>query len=309
MKKLLGVLLVLMSLIFTGCDNNEGPFEIKRENGHKVLYSNGKLAKGMIQSTWYDYNSGESVVTSTYYVEKGIPAGDFTLYDRRGNMLLKAEGKWKDGLFNGKIEERNGTKAVGDFNISKDLIISYDGLGTSDFSYKTLVNGTLKNEYYNFSKKNNKYDKEYIEYYGNGNSNIKLKIQYNEGVYNGKYIEYYENGNKFKEIPYKDNKENGVVKQYYENGKIREELTAVNGIPNGLNRIYYENGKVKAECNFKDGKADGLFKSYYNNGNLKDECNFKDGILDGPAKRYNQNGRLEEEGIFKNDKLISTIEK
>lgn len=126
MKKLLLVVLALVTFIFTGCDNNEGPFEVRRENGHKVLYSNGKLAKGMISSTWYDYNSGESVVTSTYYVEKGIPAGDFILYDRKGNLLVKFEGKTKDGLFVGKMTGEK-YKSKGEYNLNPDWLLTYDG--------------------------------------------------------------------------------------------------------------------------------------------------------------------------------------
>ena len=164
MKKLLGILfLTITTVFFTACDNNEGPFETRRENGHKVLYSNEKLAKGMIQNTWYNYNSGDTVVTAIYYVDKGIPAGDFSLYDRNGKLVINAEGKWKNNLFNGKIEEKDGTVAEGEFNINKDFIVSYEGLNVYDFSYDTLVSGNFKNKKYNFSKKNNKYDKKYIE--------------------------------------------------------------------------------------------------------------------------------------------------
>ena len=85
MKKLMFIFTLLLFLM--GCDNNEGPFTSRMENGKKVLYSGDKLAKGWIEKTINDYNTGNNVKISEIYFDKGIPAGDFKLYSINGDLL------------------------------------------------------------------------------------------------------------------------------------------------------------------------------------------------------------------------------
>ena len=183
MKKLFGILLVLITLIFTGCDNNKGPFEIKRENGNKVLYSNGKLAKGMIKNTWHDYNSNETVTVSEYYVNEGVPAGNFNLYDREGNKLVSFEGEVKNGLFIGKMTGVNNTyvnstntyktNSEGEYNLNPDWLLTYDGteeITAKILYYKVLENGKVYSEREKYNMVNGRPDgrvEEYFEDTGN----------------------------------------------------------------------------------------------------------------------------------------------
>jgi antitoxin component YwqK of YwqJK toxin-antitoxin module len=207
MKKLLKFLfLIITTIFFIACDNNDGPFETRRENGHKVLYSGGKLAKGMIQSTWYDFKSGETVVTATYYVDKGIPAGNFTLYDQRGNLILSFEGKVEDNLFKGEMTLTDLGKANGQFNINPDWILEYDGSYSYIREAKTLptavlFNGVAETNLEEVTMKNGKRDGLNTLYSAEGNVNmekfydnghLKRQIKYfSDGI---RTTEYYKNG-------------------------------------------------------------------------------------------------------------------
>ena len=46
MKKTITVLLIILSMLFVGCDNNSGPFTKEYRNGDLILLSAGKPAKG-----------------------------------------------------------------------------------------------------------------------------------------------------------------------------------------------------------------------------------------------------------------------
>ena len=235
MKKLLGVLLVLTALIFTGCDNNEGPFEIRREDGHKVLYSNGKLAKGMIKTTWYDYNSGETVVVSEYYVDKGVPAGNFILYDRKGEKLVSFEGEVKNGLFIGKMtgEEKIYSfytdgytlykkRSEGEYNLNPDWLLTYDGEKTyiaSELYYSVLKNGKVNSDKEKYNVVNGKPDGKVERYFVETGkiSEISIWENGNEKFYKS----YYENGNiKFISDYIKDENGDYTTIEFKENGQI-----------------------------------------------------------------------------------------
>lgn len=185
MKK--GLLILLMGILFilTGCDNNKGPFQVKNENGIKVLYSGKKPAKGWVEQNIYNY-TGESTKVYEIYFEDGLPAGDFRLFDTKGNLVVDAEGKWKDGLFKGKIkEEYNNVYAKGTFSINTDFLINFEGERYISFSRETLIDGDYKSEYLQYSKKNNRYEGEYIKYDKDG---LAEKGTYKNGKLEGKYF-------------------------------------------------------------------------------------------------------------------------
>ena len=53
MKRILRfILFLLLVIVFVSCDNNKGPFEIRREGGKLILYSDNKLAKGWVDTKY-----------------------------------------------------------------------------------------------------------------------------------------------------------------------------------------------------------------------------------------------------------------
>lgn len=285
MKKLLGVLLVLTALIFTGCDNNEGPFEIRREDGHKVLYSNGKLAKGMIKTTWYDYNSGETVVVSEYYVDKGVPAGNFILYDRKGEKLISFEGEVKNGLFIGKMTRDTENYSVntgeyipykkrskGEYTLNPDWLLTYDG--EQHYTAVGLYSSVLKN---------GKVDSDDEKYnVVNGNPDGKVETYFVEtGKISG--ISIWENGDEKFSISYYENDKIEFISDYVkdENG----DYTAIHFKENGQIdsiRLYPDLEYPSHESNlFSLGYA-----GYLKFGPVFDKMTVEE-ILDKYSKKYN----------------------
>lgn len=257
MKKLLGILLLVMTtLFFTACDNNEGPFEIKRENGHKVLYSNGKLAKGMIQNTWKDFTSGETVIVSEYYVEKGIPMGNFNLYDQSGNLVLTFKGNVKNELFIGEMLLADSGKATGEFNLNPDWILGYDGSyeyvkNAQSLPIAVLFNGNAEANFEKVTMNNGRRDGVNTIYSKKGD--ISKEKFYNNG-YLMKEINYYSDG--IATTEYHENGRlksqevklfTGVIMKYFyfdENGKRQGELIERNEDGTLHQLIYYEDGKI-----------------------------------------------------------------
>ena len=264
MKKLLGVLLVLTALIFTGCDNNEGPFQVKNENGEKVLYSGEKPAKGWVQNEVYN-SSGESTKVYEIYFDKGVPAGDFKLYDLKGNLLVDAKGKWQNGLFEGKIEEPERNAIVtGKFAINPAYLINFSGTEYYDFSAETLIDGEYKSDYRTYSKKNNEYDGEYI-LYNRDNGQLLEKCFFQAGELVGDYISYYSNGTLRKKCTYKDGKYDGeyeaIITDFYSHYS-HEKKNYKNGVLHGKATSYNKKGELTSEMNYVNGKVSGYIISY-----------------------------------------------
>lgn len=202
MKKLLLVILLGTALLLSGCDNNKGPFEIRRENGVVVLYSNNKPAKGIVQKKVKN-NNNEIVIVSEIFFDKGIAVKEFKLYNLNGEMIVEGNGLWEENNFTGTVKEKGNTfVGNGIFNINRDFLIAYQGKESLDnFVEKTLRNG------------------KYTQYYKDGTIHAKLNLQ--NGKVNGRCIIYYENGNTMTINNFKDGKLDGEWLYYYENGDLR----------------------------------------------------------------------------------------
>ena len=281
MKKLLGILfLTITTVFFTACDNNEGPFETRRENGHKVLYSNGKLAKGMIQNTWKDFTSGETVVVSEYYVEKGIPMGNFNLYDQSGNLVLTFKGDVKNELFIGEMLSADSGIATGEFNLNPDWILGYDGSyeyvqSAQNIPTTVLFNGNAETNSEKVTMKNGKKDGLNIEYSKNGKINDE---------------KFYDNGHLIKEIGYY--LDGTITKEYHENGNLKsKEAKLFTGI---VTEYFYfdENGKRQGELieRNEDGTLHQLI--YY-----KDDLIIGDVFIDSTKNSYVKHGIYEKKSF------------
>lgn len=139
MKKLTKLFMgLIIAVMFVACDNNDGPFEMMQENGHQVLYSDGKPAKGVVSNFNYT-NTGAKVEVARIYMKDGIPAGDFTLFGIDGSQILEFKGKMVDdrGLFKGKLSAKFpptifmtneiNVSAEGEFVFDGDYIMNFDG--------------------------------------------------------------------------------------------------------------------------------------------------------------------------------------
>lgn len=201
MKKLIFLLSILL-MILSGCDNNSGPFQIKIENRRKVLYSDNKPAKGWVENTIYDYNDN-SVKVYEIYFDKGIPNGDFKLYNVYGELVVDAKGKWEDGYFVGKVKEpKMNVVAKGKFFINTNYLIDYEGNIYKDFSFETLIDGEYDGDDYKYTLVNGKYDGTYLKYHLDGTRKVETEKEYQNGL-NTKLVRYNYDGSIFRDITYR----------------------------------------------------------------------------------------------------------
>lgn len=275
MKKLIFILTLLV-VVLTGCDNNKGPFETRKENGYRVLYSNGKLAKGEISNSIY-LNDGTRVVVSEAYYEKGIPSGDFKLYDRDGDLIMDAKGKWKDEKFIGEIKY-NGKRgfAKGKFSIHPNFVAAFDGqIRNLNFIYKwnlfileKMIEGKGENSVFEFEKENGELTGTYKEYSPYSGKLLEERKYEKPGVLKSEDI-YTPEGKLLKKLKYKNGKqillewyhENGNKSLIFQNDESGKQIYEVS---------YYENGNKKTEKKYdKEGRE--IYTEWYENGNKKRE--------------------------------------
>lgn len=172
-KKLLKILMLLIMILLTGCDNNGGPFTTRQENGKMLLYSNNKPAKGGITNT-VENRTGNLVVVSEIYYDKGIPNGNFILRNLAGYTVVEAKGTWEEeDVFNGEIKTFGQTiedsfnggikdlneSATGKFYINRNYLIEYNGTQIDGFILKfplekVLYNGSLSTSEGKLKKEN-----------------------------------------------------------------------------------------------------------------------------------------------------------
>lgn len=279
MKKILEILMLIMVIVLTGCDNNKGPFETRKEKGNTVLYSNGKPTKGGVISTITNLN-GDNIIISEIYYDKGIPAGNFILRDTNGYVLADAKGKWNESdKFEGTVNSDINNILFGEYkviskgiyNIDKNYLITYKGNNLFlvldfliDGEYQKYENDILT---YECSKRNNKILKDNHYYIKSGNiasnalydSNGRMKTQ----------TEYYENGQVFSTYKNSDDGESHEHIKYYENGQI--DLLSI-WIKNKEteSKKYYENGNLASSFMIRDDKLIERVE-YYENGLKKSE--------------------------------------
>lgn len=198
MKKVILIIILGLTVLLTGCDNNEGPYETRKENGKLSLYSDGKLAKGWITNTVQD-RSGNSIVISEIYYDKGLPAGDFILCNLNGYTVAEAKGKWTGpGSFKGTMNSHN-SKSKGIYSINSNYLIDFEKylefpikecLMDGEYSGHIFIYGrNVKSE--NIVKKNDRIT-QHIYFYQN--KQIAQKIIYNENGQEIESLRYYENG-------------------------------------------------------------------------------------------------------------------
>ena len=281
--KLLGVFILLLFFVSCG-ENNEGPFEVRKENGKLVLYSDNKLAKGWVERTYTDFNSEITYKMSEIEYDKGLPTGKFKYYNTNGNLIFDADLKKKGDIYKGtvKIGVEQDNILKGEFKLNSDWIVTDKDtrISTSDtvlnFSKEALYNGSVDGPLLKLNKINGQLDGAFEKYYSNGQLESK---------------KFFKNG----EL-------DGVVEKYYSNGQLETKGIFKNGELDGVVEKYYRNGQLESKGIFKNGKYDGIYESYNNNEKLIERIEYSDGIKNGVYERYNESGdKIIQKGSYKND--------
>lgn len=336
MKKIL-MILVGCSLIFTGCDNNKGPFSTKEKDGVCYLYSNDKLANGWVKKKYFNTEINKEVMFSEIYFKDGVPGGNFKLYDKKGKIIVNAEGKWYGAVFKGKIENYNSSgynqKFIneGSFKLDRERLINY---GKNLNEENEEIDKDL--EIYMTNSLETGVSEEYIDEKLVEKNNIVNGLREGEGkgYSNGKVVEVakYEHGirkeykiytedGKLKEEGYRKRSENRYdieleyIKKYYENGNLESDyrymITEKDELGIGVGKSYYENGNIKAEAYIGDDNHI-IYKDYYENGNIKSETRaIPDDLIDrydGYCREYNEDGSLRKEEKYIDGTLVEKTE-
>lgn len=79
---------------------------------------------------------------------------------------------------------------------------------------------------------------------------LKMEVNYNEGIIQGVLKEYHDNGQLRLEANYTDGKLNGSIREYYSSGQLKYEGAYNNGIPVGIHKEYESNGQLKSQHDF-----------------------------------------------------------
>lgn len=241
LKKIIMCFTLLILFIFTGCDNNEGPFEYRYINGKRILLSDEEPAEGWVKST--EYNKYSSVVVSEVKYKDGLPSGEFRLFSLLGELTINAKGKWIDEkIFDGTLHFGDKKFIQGKIELSQNTVSGYRGYLGPQFESLTkarhmLIDGIESNGVYKLIVKNGKpFDGNFKDHTG--------EFIVKNGKYEGKEINYYDSGSR-KEINYED----GIIKsQYYYNpdGVISsKEIWKNNEL--SILEMNYPNGNIKVK--------------------------------------------------------------
>jgi MORN variant repeat protein len=279
--KLLGIFVLLVFFVSCG-ENNEGPFETRKENGKLVLYSDNKLAKGWVEQTYTDFNSGITYKMSEIEYDKGLPTGKFKYYNGNGNLVFDADLKKKGDIYKGtvKIGVEQDNILKGEFNLNSDWIVT--DKDTRIFSTSDIVLDFSKEALYNGSV-----------------DGPLLKLNKINGTVDGVFEKYYNNGQLEYKGTFKSGQLDGVFERYFSDGKLETRAEYKEGVLNGMyeGRQGYDNIKAK----YKNGNYDGVYESY-NNEKLIERIEYSDGIKNGVYERYDDSGdKIIQKGSYKND--------
>lgn len=327
MKRILRfILFLLLVIVFVSCgENNEGPFETRKENGKLVLYSDNKLAKGWVEQIYTDSNSGITYKMSEIEYDKGLPTGKFKYYNGNGNLVFDADLKKKGDIYKGTVkigvEQENILK--GEFNLNSDWIVTDKDTRTFstskivlDFSNEALYNGSVDGPLLKLNKINGTVDGIFEKYYNNGqleykgtfksgqldgvferyfsNGQLDMRAEYKDGVFNGMY-----EGRGIK-VKYKNGNYDGIYERYNNFKKLIERIEYSDGIKNGIYELYDDNGeKIIVKGNYKNDLKDGIWE-YFENGQLNAKSNYKNDLKDGIHEEYHENGKLFKKENYKN---------
>ena len=140
---------------------------------------------------------------------------------------------------------------------------------------------------------------QWIYFYDDARTKIKMEGEFQNNKRIGLWIKYYENGNRKHEVTYQMGKTIGPARFYYENGNIREEGKWVLKHWVGEYRYYHENGTLSYEFFYNsEGERTGEQNYYYETGDLMITGDWKDGKKTGTLKEFYKDGTVKYEKEF-----------
>lgn len=288
MKKILTFILsCLLLLTIAACDNNEGPFDLRKENGKLILYSNDKPAKGWVEDNLIDFNTGISSKTSEIEYSKGLPTGKFKFYNTDGILFWDADLKKDEELYKGVIKfySHKGDslgKMEGIFSINSDWIIN----GNRNFDYLSVFHDIAIDAIYDSKT---------------------VKGSYKNGSADGEWIDFVE-GKISEKTTVKKGKKDGLYERFSPSGEVLETGNYIDDKKEGVwsKKEYNKNNEVIrwSKKSYKDNKLDGEYENFEINLDRKiyEKGNYKKGLKEGLWEYFvNDKPRLRE-----TYKIIST---
>lgn len=167
MKKILIVALMLVSMLFVGCDNNKGPFTREYINGESVLMSDGKPAKGIVGEDMYTDTAQVTIFQAEY--DDGFINGDIVVFNNKNKEMFKGTCKkidsntydidWtlNDG---GTIKGTIATTSEELENLFREPGVNgyQDGVNLNNWFAKVALDATINANNYKATKKNGNFD-------------------------------------------------------------------------------------------------------------------------------------------------------
>lgn len=323
MKPIFYLLIITLSLVLVGCDNNIDESELVVRNDIHYQINSDKPFTGSVTSY---HENGQKKNLGTYkkglkdgLFEESFPNGQLlssvnyfmggkegveNTYDENGNIRFvnnyknsRLDGLKETYFDNGQLELKENYEN----GKLKETIVRYDESGN-----EIRILSFSRDDDYNFTLLS---DSEVVVRIG-GNIIREGKIEgigeilrkSDEEPFNGSIVTFH-NGNLFWRGLVKNGLDNGPFEQYHENGQLSIKGSFKDGKQDGSFESYHENGQLQSNGSYKDGEPDGPLENYYENGKLSNKGSFKDGEQDGPLEQYHENGQLEFKKSYKYGKL------
>ena len=167
MKKILIVTLMLVSMLFVGCDNNKGPFTREYINGESVLMSDGKPAKGIVGEDVYADTAQVTIFQAEY--DDGFINGDIVVFNNKNKEMFKGICKKIDSsTYDIDWTLNNGGTIKGTIAITSEELENLfrepgangyqDGVNLNNWFDKVAIDATINSNNYKATKKNGKFD-------------------------------------------------------------------------------------------------------------------------------------------------------
>jgi len=205
-------------------DVKHGPY--KKFNQLGVLQMEGSYWHGAKIGTWKTYGEDGALLKATFHEKPEVAPGTISIFYEDGTLFQqgiavnhKSEGEWKFFDKQGRHERSEFYK---------------NGIETGERKIFYPRTGQLWQSYHR--KRYKELENRLTEYYRNGN--VKIKIDYTNGIYDGLYEKYSEDGTL--ELTY-----------HYSMGKL-----------NGLSTEYDKSGLILKQGNYELGNKVGPWKSY-----------------------------------------------
>ena len=177
MKKILIVALMLVSIIFAGCDNNKGPFTREYINGESVLMSDGKPAKGIVGEDMYTDIVQVTIFQAEY--DDGFIDGDVIIFNNKNKEMFKGTCKKIDSsTYAIDWTLNDGATIKGTIAVTSEELENLfrepgvngyqEGISLNNWFGKVAIDATINSNNYKATKKNGNFDGKVL----NNNSEI-----------------------------------------------------------------------------------------------------------------------------------------